>query len=99
MNLNFYSLVEFNLRLLSCFLEEETQIEDGNNVPLDSVVMVSVLSACSQVSGKGITDGIHGFVVKKGFDGSVGVGNTLMDGMQNVGILWFLGRCLIVRST
>lgn len=67
------------------FLEEETEDEDGNKVPLDSVIMVSILSACSRVSGKGISEGIHGFVVKKGFDGSVGVGNTLMDAYAKCG--------------
>lgn len=73
------------LLLFKDFLEEETEVGDANYIPLDSVVMVSVLSACARVSGKGITEGIHGFVVKKGFDGSVGVGNTLMDAYSKCG--------------
>lgn len=71
--------------LFKDFLDEETEVEDNDNVELDSVVMVSVLSACSRVSGKGITEGIHGFVVKKGFDESIGVGNTLMDAYAKCG--------------
>ncbi|XP_062108018.1 pentatricopeptide repeat-containing protein At3g26782, mitochondrial [Humulus lupulus] len=62
-------------------LFKEFLIEEGGNrdVSMDPVVMVSVLSACSRVSVKEVTEGVHGFVVKKGFDGDLGVANTLMD--------------------
>lgn len=46
---------------------------------IDSVAIVSVLSACSRVPIKGASEGVHGMVIKKGFDGEVGVGNTLLD--------------------
>ncbi|KAK2968800.1 hypothetical protein RJ640_028193 [Escallonia rubra] len=64
------------LLLFKGFLIEETENED---VYIDSVAMVSVLSACSRVSRKGVTRGVHGFVIKRGFEGDTGVGNTLMD--------------------
>lgn len=66
-------------------MEEETEVEDGDKIPLDPVVMVSVLSACSRVSEKGITEDVHGFVIKEGFDGNVGVGNTLIDAYAKCG--------------
>ncbi|XP_009599644.1 pentatricopeptide repeat-containing protein At3g26782, mitochondrial [Nicotiana tabacum] len=54
-------------------------------VSLDSVSMVSVLSACSRVSGKTLTQGLHGFVTKRGFDEDPGVGNTLIDAYAKCG--------------
>ncbi|CAH8383415.1 unnamed protein product [Eruca vesicaria subsp. sativa] len=54
---------------------------DENGDEVDSKGMVSVISACSRVagSGKGLTECIHGFVVKRGFERGVSVGNTLLD--------------------
>ncbi|PHT92101.1 Pentatricopeptide repeat-containing protein, mitochondrial [Capsicum annuum] len=52
---------------------------------LDSVAMVSVLSACSRVSGKTLTQGLHGFVTKRGFDEDMGVANTLIDAYAKCG--------------
>ncbi|MCD7461094.1 Pentatricopeptide repeat-containing protein, mitochondrial [Datura stramonium] len=52
---------------------------------LDSVAMVSVLSACSRVSGKTLTQELHGFVTKRGFDEDMGVGNTLIDAYAKCG--------------
>ncbi|KFK33599.1 hypothetical protein AALP_AA5G034800 [Arabis alpina] len=46
---------------------------------LDSMGMVSVISACSRVAAKGLTESIHSFVIKNGFDRGVSVGNTLLD--------------------
>ncbi|KAF3435310.1 hypothetical protein FNV43_RR22397 [Rhamnella rubrinervis] len=68
------------LSLFKEFLtEEEGENMDGGNVSVDSVVMISALSACSRLSEKEVTEVVHGFVVKRGFDGDLGVGNTLMD--------------------
>ncbi|KAJ8546467.1 hypothetical protein K7X08_019050 [Anisodus acutangulus] len=47
--------------------------------------MVSVLSACSRVTGKTLTQGLHGFVTKRGFDEDMGVGNTLIDAYAKCG--------------
>lgn len=46
---------------------------------LDSMGLVSVISACSRVAAKGLTESIHSFVIKRGFDRGVSVGNTLLD--------------------
>ncbi|OIT30072.1 PREDICTED: pentatricopeptide repeat-containing protein At3g26782, mitochondrial [Nicotiana attenuata] len=54
-------------------------------VSLDSVSMVSVLSACSRISRKTLTQGLHGFVTKRGFDEDLGVGNTLIDAYAKCG--------------
>jgi pentatricopeptide repeat protein len=59
-------------------IEESDVVGDGKGF-IDSVAMVSVLSACSRVSVKGITEGTHGFVVKRGLEGDLVVGNTLID--------------------
>ncbi|XP_062151708.1 pentatricopeptide repeat-containing protein At3g26782, mitochondrial [Alnus glutinosa] len=59
-------------------IEESDAVGDGKGF-IDSVAMVSVLSACSRVSVKGITEGTHGFVVKRGLEGDLVVGNTLID--------------------
>lgn len=60
---------------------------DNEDVSLDPVVLVSVLSACSRVSSKGLTQCVHGLVMKRGFDGDLGVGNTLMDAYSKCGQL------------
>lgn len=59
--------------------------QEGEVVFLDSVAMVSVLSACSHVSGKTLTQGLHGFVMKRGFNEDMGVGNTLIDAYAKCG--------------
>lgn len=73
------------LLLFKEFLIQESEANGENEVFLDSVAMVSVLSACARVSGKRVTEGVHGFVVKRGFEGDVGVGNTLMDAYAKCG--------------
>ncbi|KAL3379039.1 hypothetical protein AABB24_004786 [Solanum stoloniferum] len=57
----------------------------GEVIFLDSVAMVSVLSACSRLSGKTLTQGLHGFVTKRGFNEDVGVGNTFIDAYAKCG--------------
>ncbi|KAK8480914.1 hypothetical protein V6N13_104550 [Hibiscus sabdariffa] len=60
--------------------ESENDGEAANeHVLIDSVAIVSVLSACSRVPIKGASEGLHGMVIKKGFDGDVAVENTLLD--------------------
>ncbi|KAF9604515.1 hypothetical protein IFM89_007636 [Coptis chinensis] len=56
-----------------------------DSVSVDSIALVSVLSACSRVSGKGITRGVHGLLIKSGFEGELGVGNTLIDAYAKCG--------------
>ncbi|KAH7577136.1 hypothetical protein JRO89_XS01G0210200 [Xanthoceras sorbifolium] len=67
------------------FLIEESAGENSDNVIIDSVAMVSVLSACSSVTIKGVTEGVHGFVIKRGFDSNVGIGNILIDAYAKFG--------------
>lgn len=67
-------------------IEESENGGDGKGF-IDSVAMVSVLSACSRVSGKGITEGVHGFLVKSGLVGELCVGNTLTDAYAKCGEL------------
>lgn len=57
----------------------------GEVVFLDSVAMVSVLSASSRLSGKTLTQGLHGFVTKRGFNEDMGVGNTFIDAYAKCG--------------
>ncbi|KAL8127383.1 hypothetical protein AgCh_014340 [Apium graveolens] len=71
------------LLLFKEFLKEEGESEE--EVRIDSVALVSVLSACSRVSGKSITEGVHDFIIKRGFEGDTGVGNTLMDAYAKCG--------------
>lgn len=59
----------------------------GGECLVDDVAIVSVLSACSRVSEKWVTRGVHGFLVKRGFEGELGVGNTLMDAYAKCGDL------------
>eukprot|EP00257_Ricinus_communis_P013360 XP_015570779.1 pentatricopeptide repeat-containing protein At3g26782, mitochondrial [Ricinus communis] len=66
-------------------IEESERNEEKDEVLMDSVAMVSVLSACSRISGKGMTKGVHGFVVKKGLDEDVGIENTLLDAYAKCG--------------
>ncbi|PIA28798.1 hypothetical protein AQUCO_06600011v1 [Aquilegia coerulea] len=69
------------LSLFKDFLREESE----GSVFVDSVALVSVLSACSRVSRKGITKGVHGYLIKRGFEGDLGVGSTLMDAYAKCG--------------
>ncbi|GFS34374.1 tetratricopeptide repeat (TPR)-like superfamily protein [Actinidia rufa] len=73
---------ELLIQVSECERQNE---EGGNQVYIDSVAMVSVLSACSRVSGKSITEGVHGFAIKRGFGDNLGVGNTLMDAYAKCG--------------
>ncbi|XP_057482690.1 pentatricopeptide repeat-containing protein At3g26782, mitochondrial [Actinidia eriantha] len=73
---------ELLIQVSECERQNE---EGGNQVYIDSVAMVSVLSACSRVSGKSITEGVHGFAIKRGFGDDLGVGNTLMDAYAKCG--------------
>ncbi|OVA17385.1 Pentatricopeptide repeat [Macleaya cordata] len=77
------------LLLFKDFLREESgiEVEREREVSMDSVAMVSVLSACSRVSGTGITKGVHGFLIKNGFEVDLGVGNTLIDAYAKCGDL------------
>lgn len=56
---------------------------------VDGVAMVSVLAACSRVCEKNVTRGIHGFVIKRGLDEVLGVGNTLIDAYAKCGMVEF----------
>ncbi|KAJ8752406.1 hypothetical protein K2173_004042 [Erythroxylum novogranatense] len=74
------------LLLFKEFLAEESK-GDGeyNEVFIDDVAMVSVLSACSRVPRKGVIQGAHGFVIKSGLDEVVAVENTLLDAYAKLG--------------
>ncbi|XP_076925833.1 pentatricopeptide repeat-containing protein At3g26782, mitochondrial-like [Bidens hawaiensis] len=80
------------LSLLKDFLTEE-RFGGINNIEsevcIDSVAMVSVLAACSSISNKNVTEGVHGVVVKKGFAENTRVGNTLVDAYAKCGQLGF----------
>ncbi|XP_057768912.1 pentatricopeptide repeat-containing protein At3g26782, mitochondrial [Salvia miltiorrhiza] len=54
---------------------------------VDGVTMVSILSACSRACEKNVTRGVHGVVIKRGFDEDLGVGNTLIDAYAKCGML------------
>ncbi|KAF5189346.1 Pentatricopeptide repeat-containing protein [Thalictrum thalictroides] len=69
------------LLLFKEFLREESE----GSVFVDSVALVSVLSACSRVSKEGITKGVHGYLIKRGFERDLGVRNTLMDAYAKCG--------------
>lgn len=75
------------LLLFKEFLVEESGSEGDGEVCVDPIAMVSVLSACSRVSEKSITEGVHGFLIKRGFEGDLGVENTLMDAYAKCGEL------------
>nr|KYP63562.1 hypothetical protein KK1_018141 [Cajanus cajan] len=61
----------------------EMMVHDSGAV--DAVLLGAVLAACSRVGRRSVTEGVHCLVVKKGFEGSVGVGNTLMDAYAKCG--------------
>lgn len=67
------------------FLAEES--ERGGECLVDDVAIVSVLSACSRISERWVTRGVHGFLVKRGFEEELGVENTLMDAYAKCGDL------------
>lgn len=76
------------LSLFKEYLIGERESDEGDDsVRLDSVAVVSVLSACSRVSSKSITGGVHGFVRKRGFEDDLAVGNTLLDAYAKSGLL------------
>ncbi|CAK7328389.1 unnamed protein product [Dovyalis caffra] len=52
---------------------------------VDSVAMVSVLSACSRVSNKEVSESVHGVAIKLGLDKVVAVENTLLDAYAKCG--------------
>ncbi|KAL6524749.1 Pentatricopeptide repeat-containing protein, mitochondrial [Orobanche minor] len=56
---------------------------------VDGVTMVSILAACSRVCEKNVTRGVHGFVIKRGLDEVLGVGNTLIDAYAKCGAVEF----------
>ncbi|KAI4350448.1 hypothetical protein L6164_004903 [Bauhinia variegata] len=74
-----------------CLFKELLIEERGNGagveVFVDSVAVASVLSACSRLCWKSITEGFHGFVIKMGFEENLGIGNTLMDAYAKCGEL------------
>ncbi|QHN87094.1 Pentatricopeptide repeat-containing protein [Arachis hypogaea] len=78
------------IRLFKELLVEESENvgcvqEEEEDRFVDPIVVSSVLSACSWVRQKRTTEGVHGFVIKRGFDGCLGVGNTLMDAYAKCG--------------
>ncbi|KAJ0841259.1 putative tetratricopeptide-like helical domain superfamily, DYW domain-containing protein [Helianthus annuus] len=77
------------LSLFKDFLTEENVAENENEVCVDAVAMVSVLAACSSISNKNVTEGVHGVVVKKGFAENTRIGNTLVDAYAKCGQLRF----------
>jgi len=66
--------------------------EVGTSV--DSVAMVSVLSACSCVSNKAVSEGVHGVAMKVGLDKVMGVENTLLDAYIKCSEMSLPGRVL-----
>ncbi|KAH1204932.1 Pentatricopeptide repeat-containing protein, mitochondrial [Glycine soja] len=66
-------------------VEESGSVESEDGVFVDSVLLGCVVSACSKVGRRSVTEGVHGWVIKRGFEGSVGVGNTLMDAYAKCG--------------
>ncbi|KAG8377869.1 hypothetical protein BUALT_Bualt08G0078300 [Buddleja alternifolia] len=67
--------------------ESGSSVEEG--ACIDGVAMVSILSACSRVCEKNVTRGVHGFVIKRGLDEVLGVGNTLIDAYAKCGMVEF----------
>ncbi|KAL9404348.1 hypothetical protein Peur_001320 [Populus x canadensis] len=68
------------------FLFEKSE-RNGEEVgtSVDSVAMISVLSACSRVSNKAVSEGVHGVAIKVGLDKVMGVENTLLDAYAKCG--------------
>ncbi|KAL3612980.1 hypothetical protein CASFOL_043176 [Castilleja foliolosa] len=60
-----------------------------NEESVDGVAMVSILAACSRLCEKNVTRGVHGFVIKRGLDGVLGIGNTLIDSYAKCGAVGF----------
>ncbi|KAL2529256.1 Pentatricopeptide repeat-containing protein [Forsythia ovata] len=56
------------LLLFKELLVEESVNKEEEEVYIDAVAMVSILSACSHVSAKNTTAGVHGFAIKRGLD-------------------------------
>ncbi|XP_065868991.1 pentatricopeptide repeat-containing protein At3g26782, mitochondrial [Euphorbia lathyris] len=64
---------------LLLFKDFLTAKSEDTEVCMDSVAMVSVLSACSRVHMKGVTEGIHVCLVKMGLDKEIVIENALLD--------------------
>ncbi|CAJ2672326.1 unnamed protein product [Trifolium pratense] len=71
-------------------LVEESDYEEG--VGVDSVLLGCIISACARVCKKSVTECVHGFVIKKGFEGCLAVGNTLMDAYAKCGEIGLSGK-------
>jgi pentatricopeptide repeat protein len=74
---------------LMVFKEFLFEKSEGNGeevgTSVDSVAMISVLSACSRVSNKAVSEGVHGVAIKVGLDKVMGVENTLLDAYAKCG--------------
>ncbi|KAL8247208.1 hypothetical protein R6Q59_008424 [Mikania micrantha] len=77
------------LSLFRDFQTEASVSGNENEVFIDSVAMVSVLAACSSISNKNVTEGVHGLVFKRGFEENTRIGNTLVDAYAKCGLLGF----------
>ncbi|XP_057542533.1 pentatricopeptide repeat-containing protein At3g26782, mitochondrial [Amaranthus tricolor] len=75
------------LVLFNEFLAEESEFKGNEGCCVDPVALVSVLTACARVSNKFVTEGVHGFSIKRGFEGSMVVRNTLIDAYAKCGEL------------
>ena len=64
---------------------EERDYDESVGVCVDSVLLGCVILACARVCVKSATECVHGFVMKKGFEGCLAVGNTLMDAYAKCG--------------
>ncbi|XP_047323360.1 pentatricopeptide repeat-containing protein At3g26782, mitochondrial [Impatiens glandulifera] len=73
------------LALFKQLLLEEMWNEGETEMFVDSITMISVLSACAHISKKSFTEGAHGLVIKRGFEEELGVGNTLIDAYAKCG--------------
>lgn len=56
---------------------------------IDGVAMASILSACSRVCEKYVTQLMYGFVIKRGLDAVLVVGNTLIEAFAKCGTVEF----------
>ncbi|XP_043717297.1 pentatricopeptide repeat-containing protein At3g26782, mitochondrial isoform X2 [Telopea speciosissima] len=75
------------LSLFKEFLMEEGDGGRESGVFIDSIAMVSVLSACSHISQNRTTKAFHGFLIKRGFEGDLSVANTLLGAYAKCGDL------------
>ncbi|CAN0870177.1 Pentatricopeptide repeat-containing protein At3g26782, mitochondrial [Linum grandiflorum] len=66
------------LLLFKELLAQHGSSDEEEEMAVDSFVMVSVLMACSRLSVLGMTEGLHGCIVKLGFDDDVRVANTML---------------------